>query len=258
MKLSISNIAWSLENDESMYAFLADHGFSGLEIAPTRLFPICHMSTSSKQARLRRTSTRVISYASALCNRSGLEKKSSSLAKKQNAPRYWTTRKKPFCLPKQSVAPSLVFGSPKNRVLPDESLRPLAVDFFTEIGNFAAEHGAVISIEPNPPIYGTNFITTTAEAFALCREVNRAGYKVNIDLGACIYNAEKIELLQESIDLVHHIHISEPMLAPIERRAIHAQLRSLNYNGWVSIEMKNPGDIATVQSAVRYIKEVLA
>lgn len=40
MKLSISNIAWSAEHDAAMYKFLQQEGFSGLEIAPTRIFPI--------------------------------------------------------------------------------------------------------------------------------------------------------------------------------------------------------------------------
>ena len=39
MKLSISNIAWSSENDIEMYRFLQEMGFQGIEIAPTRVFP---------------------------------------------------------------------------------------------------------------------------------------------------------------------------------------------------------------------------
>ena len=39
MKLSVSNIAWSPERDETVLNLLKKHGFSGVEIAPTRLFP---------------------------------------------------------------------------------------------------------------------------------------------------------------------------------------------------------------------------
>ena len=38
MKYSISNIAWSAEYDNEMYAFLKKQGIDGIEIAPTRLF----------------------------------------------------------------------------------------------------------------------------------------------------------------------------------------------------------------------------
>ena len=39
MKLAVSNIAWTKENDEEMYAFLSSEKIDGLEIAPTRIFP---------------------------------------------------------------------------------------------------------------------------------------------------------------------------------------------------------------------------
>ena len=39
MKLSMSNIAWGPEQDRAAYALLQKYGFTGLEIAPTRIFP---------------------------------------------------------------------------------------------------------------------------------------------------------------------------------------------------------------------------
>lgn len=39
MKLSISNIGWDAEQDEAVYRLMGAYGFSGLEIAPTRIFP---------------------------------------------------------------------------------------------------------------------------------------------------------------------------------------------------------------------------
>jgi len=38
MNLSVSNIAWSAEEDESVYSLLRELGVSRLEIAPTRLW----------------------------------------------------------------------------------------------------------------------------------------------------------------------------------------------------------------------------
>ena len=37
--LSVSNIAWTSENDEKVYELMKDLGFTGLEIAPTRIIP---------------------------------------------------------------------------------------------------------------------------------------------------------------------------------------------------------------------------
>ena len=39
MKLSISNIAWEQKYDTEMYVFLKSMGITGLEIAPSRIFP---------------------------------------------------------------------------------------------------------------------------------------------------------------------------------------------------------------------------
>ena len=39
MYLSISNIGWKAPMDDAVYAVMKKYGFSGLEIAPTRIFP---------------------------------------------------------------------------------------------------------------------------------------------------------------------------------------------------------------------------
>ena len=62
MKISVSNIAWDKENDGLMYAFLADNGIQGLEIAPTRLFE--NPYDNLEMAHI---------YAAMLKNRYGLE-----------------------------------------------------------------------------------------------------------------------------------------------------------------------------------------
>ena len=38
-KLAISNIAWHKSDDEAVYTAMQQAGFTGLEIAPTRIFP---------------------------------------------------------------------------------------------------------------------------------------------------------------------------------------------------------------------------
>ncbi len=258
MKLSVSNIAWTPEEDESMYAFLSGLGFGGLEIAPTRLFPESPYERLP-EARAFAAALRT-RYRLSVCSMQsiwfGRTERLFGGAAEREALLDHTKRAVLFA--EALGCPNLVLGSPKNRVLPDASLRPLAVSFLREAGDFAARHGCVVAVEPNPAIYGTNFVNTSEEAFALCREVDRPGCMVNADLGACIQNGESIAVLRENIGLVHHIHVSEPLLAPIARRALHAELRSLHYDGWISIEMKRPDDPALVRSAAEYLLEVFS
>ena len=39
IKLSISNLAWDYKDNEKVYEYLAKKHFSGIEIAPTKVFP---------------------------------------------------------------------------------------------------------------------------------------------------------------------------------------------------------------------------
>jgi len=63
-----------------------------------------------------------------------------------------------------------------------------------------------------------------------------------------------------NMDMVNHIHISEPYLAVPEKRELHQRLANLlknkGYQRFVSIEMKNPGNIEIVKDTMTYIGEV--
>ena len=65
---------------------------------------------------------------------------------------------------------------------------------------------------------------------------------MNLDMGTMIENKEDVELVRENLDLIHHIHVSRPGLAPVQPLALHRRLARVlhdgHYDGWVSIEMK--------------------
>jgi sugar phosphate isomerase/epimerase len=255
MKLSISNIAWGSEDDTEMYGFISAHGYTGLEIAPTRLFPekpYEHLS----EAR---------DFAEKLQSKYGLTISSIQSIWYQRTENLFGTDTEKQALvdyTRQAVlfaeavgCKNLVFGCPRNRVIPGAEFLPIAVEFFHLIGDYAASHGTVIAIEPNPPYYQTNFINTTIEAFQFCRQVDHVGIRVNVDLGTMINYNESLELITQNLELVNHIHISEPQLAVIEKREVHSELLKIDFPNWRSIEMKNAGDLKMVKSVIRYIEE---
>lgn len=253
MKLSISNIAWDAENDLEMYSYISSHGFSGLEIAPTRLFsenPYEKLTEAQQfaEALMSNYSLVIPSMQSIWYGRS--ESMFGTKTEQQTLINY---TQQAVLFAEALNCRNLVFGCPRNRNIPEHGNAATAIDFFCEIGDFAAEHGRVIALEPNPPIYNTNFINTTAEAFELCRKINHPGIKVNIDLGTMIYYKEDLESIGKNISMVNHIHISEPMLAVIEKREIHRELQKLEYEHWVSIEMKNLHNIDAVKSVIHYV-----
>lgn len=260
MKLSISNIAWSSDQDEEMYRFLNETGYSGLEIAPTRIFseaPYGKLTEAEafaemleKTHHLEIPSMQSIWFGRTESIFGSDEERESLLAYTKEAVDFAAAIR----------CRNLVFGCPRNRVIGNRTQYPVAVDFFSALGEYAKERGTVIAIEPNPPIYQTNFINTTREAFALASDVGGEGFMVNIDIGTVIENGEDLEVMAGRLDRVNHIHISEPFLARIAERELHRRLSSLleseGYEKYISIEMKNPGNLDEVKKTMRYVKEV--
>jgi sugar phosphate isomerase/epimerase len=261
-KLSISNIAWPSVYDNEIYLFLQEQSFDGLEIAPTKIFsekPYERLDEAKNFAKklkdlygLSISSMQSIWYGKKECIFGTNEERRALVDYTKKAVNF-------------AVALScenIVFGCPKNRVLPSDKEEnhkiylSIAHDFFIEIAEYAAKRGVVIALEPNPPYYGTNFINTTPDAFAFCEMIHCDGLKVNVDLGTCINYGESIDFLNLYIHLVNHIHISEPMLAPIEERAMFRELKKLDYNGFFSIEMANSGNIEIIKRSVGYIKDI--
>jgi len=264
MNLSVSNIGWDSEFDEDMYRFISGNGFNGIEIAPTRIFPNAPYE-QLENARL---------FADELKKRSGLFVSSMQSIWYGISESIFGTddhRHKLIDYTKSAVnfasaigCPNLVFGCPKNRSIPEglssDIYMPIAYDFFYRIGCYAAEQGVCISIEPNPPIYNTNFINTTEEAFLFCKSIDNPGMKVNIDLGTMIYYDEDVSLLKDNIHLINHVHISEPHLVPIVRRSFHKEVLSemsgAGYNNTYSIEMRKPNSVELLKDAILYVKGV--
>jgi|LSQX01.1.fsa_nt_gb sugar phosphate isomerase/epimerase len=264
MELSISNIAWSGEEDFNVYKLMEKYGFTGLEIAPTRFFPhnpydYCKeagklVASIKNQYDLKVSSMQSILY--------GRNERIFESEQDRNSVIDYLFKAIDFAV--AMGCGNLVFGSPKNRCIKDNNDYKKAVDFFEVVGNYAFHKGTVVSIEPNPQIYGTNFINTTAEAVKLVKDVDCKGFKLNLDIGTIIHNEEEIEAVFNFFDFINHIHISEPGLPAIIKRESHRELArilaELNYNKYISIEMKRneATGLEAIEKAMEYISEVFA
>lgn len=260
IKLAISNIAWNNERNEEVYALLQNYGYTGLEIAPTKIFPnepYSHNKEASEWAKElnKKHGFCIPSMQSILYGRT--EKLFGTEDERKLLLGY---NKKAIDFAVAVGAKNLVFGCPKNRQLPEGSDDTLAVRFFKETGDYAARKGTCIGMEANPDIYGTNFINTTPEAIELIKRVGSDGFKLNLDVGTMIYNKEDISILKGNASLINHVHISEPFLKKIEKRDLHKELfdylRKENYDGYVSIEMGLLDQSCDIEHVLQYIKEL--
>ena len=255
IKLAISNIAWDKSNDENIYEFLKQNNIKGLEIAPTRIFE------QNPYDRLEEAKV----YANVLKEKYSLDiisMQSIWYGKTHNAEELIEYTKKTIYFANAVKCTNLVFGCPKNRNMSDYGKDyPKAIDFFKEIGKYALDNKVIISVEPNPVIYNTNFLNYTEQAIKFVKEINLDSIKVNYDLGTVIYNKENLKILEDNIQYINHIHISEPNLELIQIRERHKELISIlknsNYQKYVSIEMKNSNNIDNVKKIIKYLTNIL-
>lgn len=256
MKLSISNIAWTAPQDEAVYEMMRENGFAGLEIAPTRIFPEAPYDRVAQAREWRGTlGFAVPSMQSIWFGRQ--ENLFASVDERQALTDY---TKKAIDFAAAIGCRNLVFGCPRNRTLPDGVDAAAAVPFFKELGDYALANDTVIGMEANPPIYNTNYINTTAEAIELIEQVGSDGFRLNLDVGTMVHNGESVDLLNGKVHLINHVHISEPKLAPIGKRDLHAtlceRLAKEGYNGFVSIEMGKQDDLGVIRDVMQYVKGV--
>ncbi len=261
MKLCISNIAWDKQNDEQMYAFLQAQGVTGLEIAPTRLFDNPYSAISEvKGLRERLRKQYDIAFASMQSIWYGRNESIFNDAQREELFLYSF---KAIDFAAAAGIGNIVFGCPKNRKIPDniskEHAEDIAAEFLYRLGEYALNNGTVFAVEANPDIYGTNFLNETLDTLRFVEGINSKGLKVNIDIGTMIFMEESPKMLTEYSHLVNHVHLSVPYLEYIDPHPIHLQLRDvladIKYDGYISIEMKNLGDLGRVEAAVKYLVE---
>lgn len=257
MKLSISNLAWNNEDNKKVYEYLSKKQFSGIEIAPTKLFPVSpytHIDEAVEYFNTLKTNygLSVSSMQSIWYGQIGnIFISSDDRLKLQN----YTISAIDFA--SRIGCKNLVFGNPKARNKSKANTDADVYGFFKTISDYAFQQNTCVSLEPNPVIYNTNFINNTMQAFEFCNNSGCNHLRVNVDLGTVIYNNEPFNWVEENINLVNHIHISEPYLKKIEKRELHKRLKALDYSKYISIEMGLQESIEDVFDVIDYVAEVL-
>lgn len=253
MRLAVSNIAWPADCADGAYDLLAEHGVPGLEIAPGLLFGAEADPFVPSAAALALTRARLARAGLTLCSMQSLlfgVPGAALFGAPEERAAFEGGIARAIALAERLDIPSLVVGSPRNRVIPaglaPEAAWTLASDTFRRLGDAAERAGCVLAMEPNPAVYGTNFLTTLEETEAFVRRLGHRAVQVNFDVGAMHVNGA-FSRLREAFEgarpHISHVHLSEPELGPVPRdaeeaRAVFGALRSVHWEGWVSIEMR--------------------
>lgn len=260
MKLSISNIGWAAEDDEIVFQMMNDVGFMGLEIAPTRIFPDnpydkCGEAKKWVSKLYQNKGFKISSMQSIWYGRK--EMLFGSDEERQELVDY---TKKAIDFAEVVGCGNLVFGCPRNRSIPEYADEQVAEIFFKEIGDYAVEHGTVVAMEANPPIYNTNYINDTLSAIDLIKRVDSKGFLLNLDLGTMIENREDVSIINGNEQFINHVHISEPRLKLIEERKLHQDLSKLliefGYEKYISIEVGKQDNVQVLGETMNYVKSI--
>lgn len=258
----MSNIAWAPEERLAAYECLAAAGLTGLEIAPRLFFHAAEdpfrpdpVSARTALAEIAAAGLALVSMQSLLFGVAGARLFGPPEARAA----FRAGMIRAIDLAERFAIPNLVFGAPTQRRVPEGLAREAALAeaaaLFAELGARAAAAGTHLAIEANPAAYGTNFLTSLAEAEAFVALVDHPAVMLNLDLGEMHMNGSLATLPQRLPRLaarLGHVHVSEPELAPApaDAAALAEVLRGLaaaGYGAAVSIEMKRPqGGLAEV------------
>ncbi|MFC4625489.1 sugar phosphate isomerase/epimerase family protein [Daeguia caeni] len=219
MRLAISNIAWDTEEDPEVAKLLQTFRIDAIDIAPGKYFPVPAAAKDADISRVKHwwldRGIEITGMQGLLFGTTGLNLFGDSQSRQDMLEHLRAVCR----IGGKLGATRLVFGSPKNRDrtgLNDEQALEQAVSFFRQLGDIAQEHGVIMCLEPNPVRYGANFMITSEETAKIVMAADHPAIRMQFDTGAVVINGEQAEtILANHADLIGHIHLSEPGLAPL-------------------------------------------
>ena len=268
MKLSISNIAWEISEDESIAKILNINNISQIDIAPSKYFNNIKLTEDEKIIQIRNYWTEkgitISGIQSLLYNTYDLN---IFTYKKGFNELILEHLEQIMHISNLFGAKYIIFGSPKNRDrmnLSEADVISKSISFFRTLGDLSMKYGLKVCLEPNPTIYNCNFMTNTYETAEIVRKTDHECICLNLDIGAINVNKENIEnVISDCYELISYVHLSEPNLTPLYEsnfdykktiNLINQYLPSVSF----SIEMvgnKEISNIQNVEKSIKFIKQ---
>jgi D-psicose/D-tagatose/L-ribulose 3-epimerase len=219
MRLAISNIAWDVTEDEEIARLLRQYRIDAIDIAPGKYFPepanasrdeINSVKAWWAERDIEITGMQALLFGTTGLNVFGPKEVQDALFRHLSA----------VCRIGGGLgATRVVFGSPKNRDrngLSDRQALDMAIPFFKQLGEIAESFGVLICLEPNPPRYGANFMTTSDETAQVVERVAHPAVRMQLDIGALTINGEDVgAVVKRYAHFIGHVHASEPDLLPL-------------------------------------------
>ena len=271
MKFAICQELFEGWDWERQCRFIAETGYTGIELAPFTLASRIGEVTAERRRELReqaeRHGLRIVGLHWLLAKTEGLHLTTANASVRKATAEYLIELGSACA---DLGGDLMVFGSPQQRNLEPGMSREHAYANAAEVFGAAlpriGERGVRICMEPLTP-KETNFVNTCAEAMELIERVGEPNFVLHQDVKAML-GAEKEPipvLIERYAPYVGHFHVNDtnllgPGMGETDYGPILAALKKVKYDGWVSVEVfdYSPGPEKIARDSLQYMREVLA
>ena len=269
MKFAICNETFQGWEWEPTCRYVAEAGYSGIEIAPFTLAEDIRTLDSGARSQIRsaadHSGLEIVGLHWLLVSPKGMSVTTADSAVRQATADYLLAL---VTLCAELGGKLMVFGSPAQRQIPEGETREIVAERFLESIRPAldrcAEHGITLCLEPLPQP-DTNFLLTLRESRELIQQVNHPAAKTIFDVkSACSEGIPLSDLIREFSPLIAHVHANDsnrrgPGFGDTDFRPVLTTLKEVGYDGYVSVEVfdytPDPQTIAT--KSLRYLTSSL-
>lgn len=269
MRFAICNETFQDWAHERAFAFAAQCGYTGIEIAPFTLAPTITEVTAAQRDAIRRlaetTGLEVLGLHWLLAKTEGLHVTSPDAETRRRTAAYLAELAR-CCA--DVGGRLLVFGSPQQRSLAPGVTTEQGLQYAAEVIETALpvleQTGVTLALEPLGP-QETNFLKTAAETVPLIERIGSPHVRLHLDCKAM--SSETIsmpELIRQHRQLLAHFHANDPNrqgpgFGELDFVPILETLGEIDYAGWVSVEVFDytAGVEALARRSIDYLESCL-
>lgn len=254
LKTSISNLVWGNTPVQNMLPLLKSVGLDGVELAPTSIWPdirnVDVLEVKNLRQMIERLNLEVSGIQSLLFGFPDLQ-----LFSKETWPELIAHLEHMFMIADNLGAGVVVFGSPRNRKKGDltwDQAAEVSHEFFSSLIPSLERHDLVLTLEPNAPEYGSDFLLNYKDVLELSKSINSPQISVQIDTG-CLWMVGDDPSIAFAEMEPFHIHISTPNLGTVPGESnfndLLDRVSCSDYKGWLVIESLDKTPENAIESA---------
>lgn len=245
-KYAVSNIALPAFNHLVELHGVAELGFHGLEIAPSRVWQDTWKGLGSIQVEaygkaIADAGLAVVGLHSLFFDHPELGLFREPSVRSQTLDFLEHLSK----LCRDLGGHTLIYGGGRHRRdVPEDLAYSEAIDFAGELCHRVSDHGTCFCFEPLGPTE-TDFIHSAFDSLKIVMAVNHAAFRVQLDAKALVANDEvSLDTFSGVREWLVHYHANEPGFAvlgstnEIDHERLGGFLRDIDYAGYVSIEQR--------------------